>query len=42
VTETLHSFRRQGGHLPLYVLTVTDRDGRLLDAAACDPDEYGE
>jgi len=41
VTETLHSFGRQGGQLPLYVLTVTDRDGRLL-AAACDPDEYGE
>ena len=42
VTETLHSFGRQGDHLPLYVLTVTDRDGRLLDAAACDPDDYAE
>jgi hypothetical protein len=42
VTETLHSLGRQGDHLPLFVLTVTDREGRLLDVAACDADEYAE
>ena len=40
--ERLHRLRRHGGRSPLYVVTVMDRDGHLLDAAACDPDEYAE
>jgi hypothetical protein len=42
VTEKLHSLGREEGHLPLFVLTVTDRDGRLLDVSACDADEYAD
>jgi hypothetical protein len=40
--ERLHCLRRKGGRTPLYVLTVTDRMGHVLEAAACDPDEYPE
>jgi hypothetical protein len=40
LTETLHSLGREGDHAPLYVLTVTDRDGHLLAATACDADDY--
>ena len=40
--ERLHRLGRHGGRSPLYVITVMDPDGHLLDAAACDPEEYGE
>ncbi len=40
--ERLHSLCRQGGRPPLFVITVMDRDGHVLDAAACDPEEYAE
>lgn len=40
--ERLHRLGRHGGRSPLYVITVMDRDGHLLDAAACDPEEYAE
>jgi hypothetical protein len=38
--EKIHSLRRSGGRPPLLVLLVTDPDGRVLDAAAYDPDDY--
>jgi hypothetical protein len=40
--ERLHALRRRGGRPPLYVITVMDRDGHVLEAAACDPDDYAE
>ena len=40
--ERLHRLGRHGGRSPLYVITVMDRDRHLLDAAACDPEEYAE
>ncbi len=40
--ERLHRLGRHGGRSPLYVITVMDWDGHLLDAAAYDPDEYME
>jgi hypothetical protein len=40
--ERLHSLGRHGGRSPLYAITVMDQDGYLLDAAACDPEEYAE
>jgi hypothetical protein len=40
--ERLHTLDRSGDRLPLYVITVIDRDGHLVDVAACDPEEYAE
>jgi hypothetical protein len=40
--EQLHTLRRRGGRSPLYIITVMDRDGHVLEAAACDPDDYAE
>jgi hypothetical protein len=40
--ERLHRLDRTGGRSPLYVITVMDREGRVLEVAACDPDEYPE
>jgi hypothetical protein len=42
VIETLHSLAREGDRSPLYVITAMDREGHVLDAAACDPEEYAE
>jgi hypothetical protein len=38
-TEVLHSLPRHGRR-PLFVLVVTDRAGRLVHAAICDPEDY--
>jgi hypothetical protein len=40
VTETLHSLERADSRPPLYVMVSTDGAGRVLYAAACDPDDY--
>lgn len=40
--ERLHRLGRHGGRPPLYVITIMDRNGHLLDAAAYDPEEYAE
>jgi hypothetical protein len=40
--EQLHMLRRHGDRSPLYVITVMTHDGRVLEAAACDPEEYPE
>jgi hypothetical protein len=40
--ERLHSLGREDGRSPLYVITVMDHDGHVLEVAACDPDEYAE
>ena len=40
--ERLHRLGRHGGRSPLYVITIMDRNGHLLDAAAYDPEEYAE
>ena len=40
--ERLHSLGRQKGRSPLYVISVMDRDGHVLEAVACDPEEYAE
>jgi hypothetical protein len=40
LAEKIHSLQRSGGRAPLLVLLVTDRDGRLVDATAYDPDDY--
>jgi hypothetical protein len=39
VAESLHSFERTG-RAALFVFIKSDRDGRVLDAAAYDPDDY--
>jgi hypothetical protein len=38
--ETVHRFDRPGDDSPLFVLSVVDREGRLLAVAAYDPEDY--